>query len=183
MELTKPTSKELKLVGASVLIGFFCGGLLLGRSPEIKTLTEVVEVEKLVEIEKVVTVEKIVTKVEYLKAQNAQTIETRHTDGTVTIDSRYYGLQIDSFDSSNETVKDSLTVQLDEKVKSEKSLSTSTLNNSLSLHFYSPYSSILEFDYTRDWTIQYTRHILSSPFFGSISLGPKQFSLGLGFSF
>jgi hypothetical protein len=176
--------KRIAISAVSLLLtGLFVGGLVFGRAPTVRTLTETVEVVKEIEVERIVTVEKIIVKTEYLKADNAQIIETRHTDGSVTIDSRFYGLQIDSFDSSNESYKLDEKVESKEQVSAQSSQKVTVSSNSLSLHFYSPYSSILSFDYKTDWVLQYSRHILNSPFFGSVSVGPKQFSLGLGFTF
>ena len=183
MELTKISSEQIKISVLSLITGFALGGLILDKAPEMKTLHEAYEVEKEVFIDRVVTVEKIVEKKIFLTADKAKVTEETKPDGTLTITSEYYNLGINSQLAEQSTHQELLQVRVDEKVKSEKALTTSTLSNSLSLHFYSPYASILEFDSTSQWFLQYTRHILSSPFFGSISAGPQQFSLGIGFSF
>jgi hypothetical protein len=174
-------------LSCALLTGFFIGGLVWGSSVETKTLFEAYEVEKEVIVERAVETIKVVevVKKEYVTADKAIVKETKQPDGTILIESEYYNLGVSKQASevSKETSKDVYSEESKEVVKSEKSLTTSTLSNSLSLSFYSPYSNLLSFNYQTDWTLTYNRHIMSSPFFGSISLGPKQFSLGIGFSF
>jgi hypothetical protein len=174
-------------LSCTLLTGFFIGGLVWGSSVETKTVYDYIETQKEVVVEKVVeTVKTIeVIKKEYVTADKAVVKETKQPDGTILIESEYYNLGVNkqTAEISKETLNETYLEESKDNVSVENSQKVTVSNNSLSLHFYSPYSSILAFDYKTDWVLQYNRHILSSPFFGSISAGPKQFSLGIGFTF
>lgn len=178
--------KELILTIGSAFTGLFIGGLLWGSSVETKTVYDFITQEKVVEVEKTVEVVKevIVTKKEAIKADKVTTKQTRSPDGTVMIESEYYNLGVTSESKAN--FSESLSLEVSEKtkesMKQEHSEKSVTYRNSLAFIFMSPYN-VTKFDYKTDWAVSYDRYLSTTPFYGSVVVGPKVFGLGFGFSF
>jgi hypothetical protein len=176
----KSTKNVAILTSLSAIIGIILGGFIF------HTPVQTVEVEKLVQSSitlvefKETVVEKQVIVKEYLKADNAQIIETKHPDGTVTIDSRYYGLSLNKDSMVSEYSSTTETNEASSAYKhQEKSTATNEhrwgIGGSIFINPTDPFA----FNYKTDWTISISRRVGSSPFFATITGGPKLIGLGV----
>jgi hypothetical protein len=175
-----------KLIAAAVgiAVGIGVGGLIWGSAPEK------VEVEKLVQSSitvvetRDVMVEKKVIVKEIVTAERAQVIETRQADGTVVIDSRYYGLGVSKESAAMETTtlhEASSTSAV--STVSEKTMVTARSTWVVGGGFFTSPMSPLSFNYATDWQISVGRRMWSSPFFISAFGGPRLIGLGLAAEF
>lgn len=175
-----------KVIAATIglAVGIVAGGFMWGGGPEK------VEVEKLVQSSitvvetRDVIIEKIVTVKEVLTAERAQVIETRQADGTVTIDSRYYGLGIAKETASSETttLHESNQTTAVSKVE-ERTTQTSKPKWILGGGMFINPSSPFSFDYKTDWLLLASRRIGDSPFFMTGFGGPRLIGLGVSAEF
>jgi hypothetical protein len=176
-----------KLIVAAVVgivVGIGVGGLIWGSAPEK------VEVEKLVQSSitvvetRDVVVEKRITVKEIVTAERAQVIETQQPDGTVVIDSRYYGLGVSKESTAAETTtlhEASSTAAA--YTASEKTTVTSRPKWVVAGGFFISPVDPLSFDYRKDWQVTVGRRVGESPFFIKGLGGPKLLGLAIAFEF
>jgi len=175
-----------KLIAAAVgiAVGIGVGGLIWGSAPEK------VEVEKLVQSSitvvetRDVMVEKKVIVKEIVTAERAQVMETRQADGTVVIDSRYYGLGVSKESAAMETTTlHEASSTASNSIVTEKTTMTSRPKWVVGGGFYVDPMSPLSFNYATDWQISAMRRVGDSPFFVSAFGGPRLIGLALSSEF
>ena len=172
-----------KLIAAvvGIAVGIGVGGLVWGGGPE-KVLVEKLAQSSItvVKIHDVVVVKEVVVK-EIVTAERAQIIETHQADGTVVIDSRYYGLGISRDSTATETVAMHETTSIAAaSTVTEKTTVTSKPKWVVGGGFFISPMSPLSFNYTTDWQISVGRRVGDSPFFINGFGGPRLIGLAIG---
>ena len=183
---------DRKTVGVGVcgvVAGFVLGGILWGGKAPTVTETKTVEVQRTVEVvvERTVTVERTVIVKVQSHADKVETHEVHHPDGTITIDSTQYNLGVNSTTQENSQthVSDTSHISLHESAKTENKTLVSPDYDKFMIGgvFFTTFQAPLSFDYKTDWQVYVSKRLWSSPFWGTITAGPKQLGLGLSFSF
>jgi hypothetical protein len=175
-----------KLIAAvvGIVVGIGVGGLIWGSGPE-KVIVEKLAQSTITKVEtRDVLVDRKVIVKEIVTAERAQVIETQQPDGTVVIDSRYYGLGVSKESAAIETVAIHETTSTASKsIVAEKTTVTSRPKWIIAGGFFTSTTRPLDFDYKTDWVIGLSRRAWESPFFISAFAGPKILGLGLSAEF
>jgi hypothetical protein len=181
--------KSIGLFVAGTVLGLFSGGMIWGTSKPVVTKTETVTVERTVVVERVVTVDVVRTIImeRHTTADREEIIETRGADGTLSIRTERYGLRIDDFNMTNETLhlSDSLHAQTQESAKTSSSTMITPVQRNWIIgggFFINPLEPV-SFDYRLDWSIWVSRRAWDSPFFLTGFGGPKYIGLGMSAEF
>jgi hypothetical protein len=151
------------------LIGLTAGGFLF-HNPAQTILTEKLVQSTVTRVEfREVKIREVIT------ATEAHVTEVRHTDGTITLDSHFYGLGIDKQTQVTESVSLTETSKTEDHV-----MQVAQPSWTLGFGFYADPANLMDFDFRRQWILSASRRIGDSPFHATLFGGPR--ILGLGFT-